>query len=90
MTKLWFKTKNDQIVDLNSFYCFSYRDPIYRVDPTDLSWYVEGNNVFSLGEFDTREEAQAYLDEIYAILTVKPKDWNAKEFWDKYWRVVND
>jgi len=71
LTKLWFKTKNDQIVDLN---CDNQFFAIYEISPfqgsiSPVKYCVSSNQICdTLGVFDTKEEAQAYLDEIHNLL----------------------
>jgi len=74
MTKLWFKTKNDQVIDLNNmdsfwieeippkneYHVFAKEDK--EEDPID----------WRLAEFDNQEEAQVYLRKIYLILNETP------------------
>lgn len=71
MTKLWFKTKNDQIVDLNNYDSFIFTDNYPNLKKG--KWLVSAHclkysNTIAVGEFDTKEEAQTYLDEIYSFL----------------------
>ena len=69
MTKLWFKTKNDQIVDLYSMLNIWLEDlpnHTYTVFCKDNS---KQEIDWRIGEFNTKEEAQEYLHEIYQLLT---------------------
>ncbi len=82
MTKLWFKTKNDQIVDLN--YATYFEIQVYAGKHSVLA--TNGKVSLCVGRFDTKEAAQAYLEGIYKLLTEKPKEWSADEFWSEYWK----
>ena len=65
MIKLWFKTKNDELVDISQAKIFGIYSRLLEkkfVVATDLPCQF-------LGEFDTKEQAQEYLDEIYQIIT---------------------
>lgn len=67
MQKLWFKTKNDQIVDLNSINCMYVQKNDLGSDTPKFSVCISSCD-WAIGEFDTKEEAQQYLDEIYKLL----------------------
>lgn len=74
MTKLWFRTKNDQIVDLNDFsgIYIEVFSGMFRVFASHVS---DCDNVYTMASFADRKEAQAYLDEIYKLLTInQPTD----------------
>ena len=71
MTKLWFKTNINKIVDLHVFFSFVITDnyPNLKKGQWILSACSYNDKISELGLFDTKEEAQAYLDEIYKLLT---------------------
>jgi hypothetical protein len=68
MTKLWFKTKNDQIIDLNRILTFWVED----ICATQYCVFCKDNTKdeidWRIGWFDTKEDAQEYLHEIYQLL----------------------
>lgn len=70
MTKLWFKTKNDKIVDLLSFKRFEIEE--YREGFIIYAYeFCEDGERQEMADFNKKTEAQLYLDEIYLLLTTK-------------------
>lgn len=69
MTKLWFKTRDGKIVDLSTIDQIS----IECLLPTKRYFVAatKKDYTYTFAEFDSKEEAQLYLDEIYTILTKK-------------------
>jgi len=62
--KNWFKTKNVQILDLNIFVSFWIEEAdkfyLFGCDEREIDWRI--------GEFENKDDAQTYLDEIYNAL----------------------
>jgi hypothetical protein len=62
--KIWFKTQNNTLIDLNKCHAFYYT--------STRGWYVyanfHGKNDVKIGEFEYQNQAQGYLDLIYSKL----------------------
>jgi len=62
--KLWFKTEENQIIDLNDMKSFWIEEVkenrIFCIDSKDITW--------NIANFDECSKAQRYLCEIYSFL----------------------
>lgn len=71
MQKKWFKTNNNSIIDLNVFDAFKYENTPWnggKYKFTVFSFIKDKDDGHPMAFFETKEEAQTYIDEIYEFL----------------------
>lgn len=79
--RIWFYTKSNRIVDLNLAQYFHISDYINGNFAVMMEYFSKDPSCLTLGVFESKEDAEIYLKEIYAIL--KPIHYRDDPEWKK-------